>query len=186
MTAYIVTEGLVEQAMMKRLMRDHPVLHRRDIRVCDSGGGATSVARTILAVDHEPVAVILDTKTINPKAIAEERGYVEWHLGTAGLREEWEHIMVTPEVTLLLFQDQGALRALLPAPLSFEQRIVARYEPKRILSEIYAQAGKPFPQALIRRLSRTNLSPLWKLPILQPLERFLLGGSQAQHPGHPA
>ncbi len=60
------------------------------------------------------------------------------------------------------------------------------YEPKRILSEVFTQAGKPFPKALIQRLSRTNLSALWKLPVLQPLERFLLGGAQAQHPGNPA
>jgi hypothetical protein len=186
MTAYLVAEGPVEQAMMKRLVRDHPVLRRRDIQIRDGGGGASSAARTILSVRHEPVALILDAKTIDPDSIAEERGYVEWHLGTAGLREEWEYVMVAPEATVLLFQDQLVLRSLLPKPLSFEQRIVARYEPRRILNEVFTQAGKPFPKALIQRLSKTNLAPLWKLPVLQPLERFLLGEPQAQHPGSPA
>jgi len=183
---YIVMDGLVEQAMMKRLVQNHPVLRRRDIRVGDSEGGSSSVARTLLAVSHCPVAVILDTKTIDRDAIAEQRGFTEWHLGTGGLREEWEIIQVVPQVVALLFQGEDILRSLLPTPLSFEQRIVARYEPKRILSEVFTQAGKPFPQALIRRISRANLSPLWKLEVLQPLERFLLGGSQPQHPGNPA
>jgi hypothetical protein len=182
---YIVTQGLVEQAMLKRLVQNHPGLRRRDIRVLESGGGSSSVARTILAVDHDPVAVILDTKTIDRDAIAEQRGFMEWHLGTAGLREEWEIIQVVPQVVALLFQDENLLRLLLPAPLSVEQRIVARYEPKRILTEVFTQAGKPFPQALIRKISRTNLGGLWKLEVLQPLERFLLGGSQPQHPGAP-
>ncbi|WP_224364608.1 hypothetical protein [Hyalangium versicolor] len=139
-----------------------------------------------MILHHEPVAAIMDTKTIHPRAIAELRYHVEWILGGGGAREEWESILVTPEVTVLLFQDEQVLRSLLPTPPSFEQRIVARYEPTRVLSELFTQAGKPFPKALIQRLSRTRLAPLWKLPVLQPLERFLLGSFQAQHAGDSA
>jgi hypothetical protein len=187
MSTYVVTKGPVELAMMKRLVRDHPGLRGRDIQVfARERSNLTSVARTILSTSHEPVALIMDTKTIDPDAIAEQRGFAEWHVGAAGLREDWEIIHCVPEVVVLLFQDEGVLRSLLPVPLSFEQRIVARYEPKRILSEVFTQAGKPYPKALIQRLSRTRLSALWKLPVLQPLERFLLGEPQAQHPGNPA
>jgi hypothetical protein len=187
MRQYIVTQGLVEQAMMKRLVRDHPVLRRREIQVIARElGGASSAARTILAVDHDPVALIVDTNSIDRTAIAEQRGLTELHLGDGGLREEWEIIQGVPQVVALLFQDEDILSSLLPAPLSFEQRIVARYEPKRILTEAFTQAGKPFPEALIRKLRRTNLSALWKLEVLQPLERFLLGGSLPQQPDAPA
>jgi hypothetical protein len=187
MRTYIVTQRSVPQALVKRLLRDHPVLRRRDVHVFDDEGGTTtSLARTILSSWHEPVALILDTKTIDPGSIAERRGFAEWHVGAAGSREDWEIIQCIPEVEVLLFQDEDILHKLLPAPLSFEQRIVARYEPKRILSEVFTQAGKPFPKALVQRISRTNLSALWRLPVLQPLERFLLGGSQPQHPGNPA
>ncbi|WP_224243592.1 hypothetical protein [Hyalangium gracile] len=187
MTTYVVTKGPIEQAMVKRLLREHPILRRRDIQVLvRERSTLTSVARTILSTRHEPVAVILDTKTMDPGAILEQRHLAEWHVGAAGLREEWEIVQGVPEFAVLLFQDEDALRSLLPVSLSFEQRIVARYEPKRVLTEVFAQAGKPYPEALVRRIARTRLSHLWKLPVLQPLERFLHGGSQAQHAGDPA
>lgn len=185
MSANLITEGLIEQAMMKRLLRDHPVLRRSRIRVVDAGN-ATSAGRTILARYHEPVALTVATKTIDPRGIAERRGLIEWLLERAGDREDWVCVLVKPEVPVLLFQDEDVLRSLLPKPLSFEQRIVARYEPKRVLQDVFTSAGKPFPKAPIQRLAKVNLAALWKLPVLQPLERFLLGSSQPQQPGTPA
>lgn len=185
MSVSLITEGLIEQAMMKRLVRNHPILRCSRIRFVGAGN-AISMGRTLLVRYRDPVALIVDTKTIEPRAIAEQRGLMEWLLERAGDRDEWECVLVTPEVPVLLFQDEDVLRSLLPKPLSFEQRIVARYEPTRVLKEVFTSAGKPFPKALIQRIAKVNLAALWKLPVLQPLERFLLGGSQPQHPGNPA
>ena len=68
---------------------------------------------------------------------------------------------------------------------SFEQLIRGRYEPNRVLAELFAQAGeKPFPDVLLRRLEQADLSSLWaSVPELRPLEEFLLAKSAAQQPG---
>jgi hypothetical protein len=187
MTTYVVTEGPVQGAMLKSLVRSHPLLRRRRIQVLETGGrkSAASKACSLLLMEREPAAVLLDTKTIEPRAIEERRYFAEWVLERGGAPEEWQLTLVVPEVTVLLFQNEEILRSLLPGPLSFEQRIVARYEPTRILTEVFAQAGKPFPATLIRRLARAELSPLWKLPILQPLERFLLSDPHVRRVGEP-
>ncbi len=184
---YVITEGPLEGAMLKRLVRSHPQLRRRRIKVIAAGRGSNlaSLARTILIQDREPTAVLLDTKTIDQEAIAERRGLVEYLLDGGGPPEMWHLTMMVPETAVLLFQNEQVLRSLLPGPLSFEQRIVARYEPTRMLSEVFAQAGKPFPKTLIQRISRADLSPLWKLPLLQPLERFLSVDPPARKESEP-
>ncbi|HEX8701685.1 MAG TPA: hypothetical protein VF815_22850 [Myxococcaceae bacterium] len=173
MSMYVLTDGPVQCAMLKRMVRGHPLLRRRKIKVFEDSGTPAVGARHIMIETGDPTAWVAGTKTIDPGGIAEKRGYAEYFLGGGGPREMWHLTLVVPETTVLLFQNKQVLQSLLPGPLSFEQRIVARYEPTRILSEVFAQAGKPFPGALVRRIARADLSPLWKLSLLQPLERFL-------------
>ena len=173
MSMVVVTDGPVQGAMLKRMVRGHSLLRRRKIRVFEKRLTAAVLARQLMIETGDPTAVVAGTRTIDPDGIAEQRGYAEYFLGGGGPREMWHLTLVVPETTVLLFQNKQVLQWLLPGPLSFEQRIVARYEPTRILSEVFTQAGKPFPGALVRRISRADLSPLWKLPLLQPLERFL-------------
>ncbi len=73
------------------------------------------------------------------------------------------------------------MRAVLPAPLSVEDRVRARYEPEVVLAEQLAQAGEgPFLEALAQRLAGADLSVLWRLDALKPLEDFLLRVSEVQ------
>lgn len=93
-------------------------------------------------------------------------------------------LFIAPEVAVLLFRDEQLLRSLLPVSPSFEQLIRGRYEPNRVLAELFAQAGEqPFPDALLKRLEQADVSSLWSAPELRPLEEFLLETSAAQQPG---
>ncbi|WP_146210291.1 hypothetical protein [Vitiosangium sp. GDMCC 1.1324] len=133
---------------------------------------------------REPVAVVCDADTLAPDVMAEQRGLMEYMLGEAGPLSEWRVLLIAPEVAMLLFRDEQLLRSLVPVSPSFEQLIRGRYEPNRVLAELFAQAGEqPFPDVLVRRLEQADLSSLWAAPELRPLEAFLLEKSAAQHPG---
>jgi len=186
MSTVIVTTGLVAGWLMRRLVDGHPRLRERGIRIetDESRGGAASSAGNILFQQRVPVAVVADADTLSPAMMAEERGLMEYILGGSGLRGEWYVLLIAPEVAVLLFRDEQLLRSLLPVSPSFEQLIRGRYEPNRVLAELFAQAGeRPFPDVLLSRLEQADLSSLWAAPELRPLEEFLLEKSAAQQLG---
>jgi hypothetical protein len=145
---------------------------------------ANRTARTLLVLRHEPVAHISNPETLSPEFLAERRGFLEWRLAEAGPPEDWLVVDVPPTTAVLLFRDDELMRAVLPGELSFEDRIRGRYEPHAVLTELFARAGEgPFPEALMQRIARADLSPLWRLEVLQPLEAFLLRVSRTQEAG---
>jgi hypothetical protein len=189
MKTHIVTEGKLEAALLERMVQCHPVLRERAIKMhpMDNRSSANMAARTLLVLRHEPVAHISNPETLSPEFLAERRGFLEWRLGEAGPPEDWMVVDVPPNAAVLLFRDDQLMRAVLPGELSFEDRIRGRYEPRAVLTELFARVGEgPFPEALIKRIFRADLSPLWRLEVLQPLEAFLLRVSRVQEAGSPA
>ncbi|QRK08207.1 hypothetical protein JQX13_51180 [Archangium violaceum] len=186
MSAFIVTPGLVAGKLMRRLVDGHPLLRDRGIRIraANSNGGASRAAREILFWGRAPVAVVLDSHTLSPDLLAEQCGWVQLMLEQVAPSSEWRILAIAPEVAVLLFRDEQLLRSLLPVSPSFEQLIRGRYEPNRVLAELFAQAGEqPFPESLVRRIEQAELSSLWAAPELRPLEEFLLEKSAAQQSG---
>lgn len=177
MKAHIVTEGKLEAVLLERLVQCHPVLRERVIKMhpMDYRSSAHFAARTLLVLRHEPVAMINSPETLSPWLLAEQRAFLEWRLGEAGAPEDWLVVLVPPNVAVLLFRDDAIMSAVLPGTLSVEDRIRGRYEPRAVLAELFTRAGEgPFPEALMQRIARADLSSLWRLDVLQPLEAFLL------------
>jgi hypothetical protein len=186
MSVFIVTSGLVAGKLMRRLVNSHPRLRDRGIRIqaAEGRGDAARLGRSILFSEREPVAVVADTDTFSPDLMAEQRGAIEYLLGTAESPSEWRVLLIAPEVAVLLFRDEQLLRSVVPVSPSFEQLIRGRYEPNRVLAELFAQAGEqPFPEVLVQRLDQLDASSLWAAPELRPLEEFLLEKLVAQQPG---
>lgn len=186
MNVTIVTPGDVAGKLMRRLVEGHPRLRGRGIQIFSTDGniGASRLAREILFKERVPVAVVRDAQTFSPELIAEQCGWVHLFLEQAAPPSEWLILPIAPEIAVLLFRDEHLLRPLLPVSPSFEQLIRGRYEPNKVLAELFAQAGEqPFPEALVSRMEQADLSSLWSLsPELRPLEEFLLQKLAAQQP----
>ncbi len=186
MSVFIVTPGWVAGKLMRRLVEGHPRLRGRGIQIkaTESNGGAARSARNILFWKREPVAVVLDAQTLSPDLMAEQEGWVQLILEEFASPREWRILSIVPEIAVLLFRDEHLLRSVVPVSPSFEQLIRGRYEPNRVLAELFAQAGEqPFPEVLVQRLEQLDASSLWAAPELRPLEEFLLEKLAAQQPG---
>ncbi len=186
MSAFIVTSGLVAGKLMRRLVNGHPRLSGRGIQIqaAQSNGGASRLARDILFRRRGPVVVVRDAHTLSPDLVAEQEGWVQLLLEQFASPNEWRVLSIMPEIAVLLFRDEHLLRSVVPVNPSFEQLIRGRYEPNRVLAELFAQAGEqPFPEVLVQRLEQLDASSLWVAPELRPLEEFLLEKSAAQQPG---
>jgi hypothetical protein len=175
MTAFILTEEPLQVAILERLVRSHPALGPQDIRVRYSEGDIAARARNHFMHSSNPVALVSSGYFLHPNDVRVEAALRESYLRGHVPHAKFLVFMVTPEIESLLFQDEGIVNAVLPGPVSIEDRVRGRYEPHKVLGELFSRAGEEdFTDALIQRLAHVDFSALWKLEMLKPLEDFLL------------
>jgi hypothetical protein len=183
----LFAEGNLNAALLERLVACHPRMreqgvgvYARETRSSVASGGQTSLSRWGL-----PTAVVVNVAD-SRDSVWMQRWELESELIMVAPTTEWRIVLLEPGVEGLLLRERGLLRELLPGEPSAEQLERARSEPRQVLAELYAQAGqKDYPQALLRRLSEVDLSPLWATPELHPLEEFLLEKLYAPPPPRP-
>ncbi|MFP2930855.1 hypothetical protein ACLESO_37775 [Pyxidicoccus sp. 3LG] len=175
MAAFILTEGALPMAIMERLVKSHPTLRDQDVRMRKDSGNIAVRAREHFFVGGDPVALVSGAETVNEDHVAQQVATRREFLLHRTYWAKFLVLMVPPEVEALLFFDESVMRDVLPQPVSVEDRVRGRYESRKVLKELFARAGEqPFPDALIQRLAHADLSPLWRLELLKPLEQFLL------------
>ncbi|WP_205525568.1 hypothetical protein [Pyxidicoccus trucidator] len=175
MVAFILTETALQMALMERLVKSHPVLRDQDIRMRTDRGNIAERARSHFVHSTKPVVLVSSPQTVNPRWVANFVEVREEFIRAAVPMAKFLVLMVPPEVESLLFHDEDVVKAVLPGPVTTEDRVRGRYEALKVLAELFTRAGKaPFPEALIQRLAHADLSRLWRLELLRPLERFLL------------
>jgi hypothetical protein len=182
MNTIIITESPVARKLMERLINSHPVLRDRQIEYRTTEGRYASIAkaRTIMLLRHEPIVLVADADRDD---LEDEEQYpvLKGLIAQGGPPSQWRVIFFRPSTEVLLFHDDALRRALLPVEPTEEQLRRARRRPKRVLAELFAQAGeKKWTQALVRRLEQVEPSVLWTTKKFKRLESFLLRKTQAQ------
>ena len=189
MKAIILTGEPLQAAIMERLVKSHPSLKDQDIRSRSYGGHLPGWMRNHFLRSSVPVALVASAESTHPVRVADQ-----YELRMMYLRERvpWGKylvFMVPPEVESLLFLDEGVVKTVIPVPVSIEDRVRGRYEPLKVLDEIFTWSGiAPPPEVLMQRLAHADLSPVWKHELLNPLEAFLLEvcfGQSAPSPASP-
>lgn len=104
MRVTLVTQGASATVLLEQLVASSPQLRDRGIEVKDGEGvyGVFSMARTILSVRHEPVAVVIGTDTDDPEEVAEDQVLFEGLLGEAAPASEWRLVLLAPRLEALL------------------------------------------------------------------------------------
>jgi hypothetical protein len=176
MTTYVVTEGKLDEQILSAVIGQ--LMPGRSIVVVTGGGksNAVSLARSLLAVRKEPVAFVVDADTVDPALIQEQRQSFESLLGLVAGRGTWMVALFVPELERCLFRDIGFAERLFGGPLSEHQRVLAEYDPRRVLKELSRERWHTEDKdhaELLKHLSRGDLAPLTEEPALRDMLKFL-------------
>jgi hypothetical protein len=181
MSVVVITESPVARRLAERLVACHPVLRERQIEFRDTEGRHPTIskAHTILFERHMPVAILADAdqdREGEEDADYDQRGLIESILFDVASFRAWRVLLFEPSMDVLLFRDEALRRAILPVEPTEKQLRRARRRPKRVLAELFAQAGEQdWVHALIQRLDQVDPSVLWTTSKkLKCLESFLL------------
>ncbi len=176
MTNYVVTEGSRDVEILSAVARQF--LPGRRIVFVDGQGksNAVSLARSLLSARKQPVAFVVDADTVDRDLIHEQRQTLESLLGLVAVRSLWTAALFEPTLERCLFRDLGFAERLFGGLLSERQRVLAEYDPRRLLQELSRERWHTEDKEhaeLLRRLSQHDLTPLTEEPAIRDMVKFL-------------
>ncbi|WNG14839.1 hypothetical protein [Cystobacter fuscus] len=143
-----------------------------------------------MGIKQYPVALILGTDVYEPTKVEERRRFLEAMLDETAPRDQWELILLAPEMETIFFQIPGLIEALgLPSP-SEVQRERAKHQPRAVLIELLSKAGgrgsPDWPSWFRKTLPRLPHDKIWRLKPFNQLQHFLEQHQHRSETGHPS
>ncbi len=131
--AYVVTEGQRDVDILTALLPEHLT---NNVLLVNGGGNssAETLSRSILVVRQIPVALVLDTDTVDTYAAQEKRESARaflWDVAAPGLY--FDVFIAVPEIEAILFQDRALLEHLTQHTFTDAEWEEARRHPKKVL-----------------------------------------------------
>ncbi len=170
---YLITESQLDEEMLKKLLPENAA---KDIKFVAGAGeySAQSLARSILAVRHEPVALALNARTTDPSLIQEHRDFLREALGQAAAGAPFGIFLAEPELEILFLETPDRLGKLFSRDFSSLELELAKSSPRKFLHLISGeQDRKRLMKKLLRNLDEQSLNAMRKHPLLANLTRFL-------------
>jgi hypothetical protein len=173
MKAYVVaeepTDGAIVRALLTPDLLDEVVLLPAGER-----SNITSVARSLLFARRKPVAVLVNTKTLDEGMIQERVQLMRELLEAAAAGVPTKIILFIPHIEAIFFQARGVLTKVFGDPLPEDVRLVARYSPKDAMDRLFAHANGPKNlRALLDHLDRAEIDALRATPPIRELIALL-------------
>jgi hypothetical protein len=173
MSAVIVVEGSMDARVLKVVL---PKNLQRTVTVLIGGerSSLSSVARTMLVQVHRPVAVLIDTDSVEQTIIQERIQTTEELLKLVSGRMPVKVIPFIPTMEIIFFQANGLIRKLYPSTVTDELLLLSQRAPKAALAQL---CGQPFelPQldSLLGQLDEQDIESLRASPPMHELIEFL-------------
>ena len=183
MTAHIITDSDFIAALLKRLLTKRELA---DIgtKAIDELSSMYSLARTWLASDRKPVAVVIDADTPSPKGIARERqGVEELLFDAAGRLVPYKVILAVPEIEALFFQRPEVLRRRFDGAVTDHLLELAQYSARAALGKLAAD-GDPdkLRKQILKTLTAEDVAALRQTDLIQEVLEFI---ALARHRAQP-
>jgi hypothetical protein len=186
MIHHVIVEGPTDVAVLKAILASSLSAAKGAItvefRAARGWSAAESLARSILAIDREPVALVIDADSTSPKQIEERRAVTEGLLGLYAPRSQWLVILMVPMIEALFFTDPDFLMKVLLRKTKVPPTVLrqAKFEPKAALYQLLHASHCSFPE-LLDRVRDEDPNPLRSAPPIELLREFLgLDTAQAQ------
>ncbi len=193
--AYVITEAETDREILETVLHPQSLAHVEFI-VGAGRYSAQSLARSVLAMEEIPVALVVDAHTTAESSIREQRGLLQNALHQASPGVEFVVCLAVPEIEILLVQDWDFIRDLADrSEFSEMETEFAELAPKKFLLEILKPES--YPMVLRRLLEAINNRPqtleiIREYSLVKRLEEFLLSvphqdlGSTNQSTPHTA
>jgi hypothetical protein len=173
MIAHILSNSDFIAALLGRLLAAQ---ERADIgiRAIDELSSMYSLARTWLASDRKPVAVVIDANTPNPEGVAWWRQSLEEVIGDAASGVPYEVIVAVPEIETLFFQRPEVLRRRFDGAVTDHLLELAQYSARGALRKLAADGdSEKLRWEILKSLTDEDVAALRQSDLIREVLDFI-------------
>jgi hypothetical protein len=169
----IVVEGRSDAAVLRSLFdMERPERDRAVIIIGKGKGRSAVVARSILIEDREPVAIVVDADSVDPREVWRVRDELEERVEQHP--DDFRVLLFEPSIEVVFFHDRAWLEGFLGRAVSEADFERGRREPREVLRELLGvKDGPVVTEDFLARLRTTDVTPLRSHPVLVELRKFI-------------
>jgi hypothetical protein len=175
----IILEGMDDVAVLRALLPAN-IVDACELRPTGGRSTLVSVARTHMIKHHAPVAILLDTDTLDPTVIAETVQTTRHLMQAVAGDIPFEVFYCIPHIEAVVFEDAVEFPRIFP---QFEDVFIlqfAKTQPKEQLEVLFAKGGGPRNFAdFLSSLTSDEVNRLQSLYPIQPLIAFIAANRDA-------
>ncbi|MCI0455527.1 MAG: hypothetical protein L0Z62_00940 [Gemmataceae bacterium] len=171
--AYVFVEGSAEAELLQQLLTPDV---RKDVRFvpADDASYLLSLARSVLVRRRKPVAVVMDSHSLNPDVIQERRQSTEELLKAAAGDVPATVIVVVPEVEVLFFASAEVLEKVLREKVPQELVSLGHRDPVGVLEVLSARKHRKWDTSkALDALDAQDMERMRAAPAVRELSTFL-------------
>src|SRR5260370_20266873 len=113
MKLIIVVEGKSDVAILRAVL-PNDALNASDMYLAGGRATLSSFARTLLVQHHRPLALVLDTDSLNPSLIAETIATTDHLLRSVAVGTPFKVVYCIPEIEVVFFEAKIDLKRIFP------------------------------------------------------------------------
>jgi hypothetical protein len=170
---YVFVEGPTDAELLQRVL---PPELSNDVQVVEAGGSdrIPSLARSVLVRRQAPVAVLMDSDSLDPNLIEERRGGTEELIQAAASAIPVKVIAAVPEIEAWLFAAPEVIERTLEEKVDGDLVSLGKRDPKGVLELLASRSQKVwnFGEA-IRQLDENDIARIRALPEVTALIEFI-------------
>lgn len=167
----VVVDNAPAGRIVERILPDCVRVENAEIR----SGAMMLATRILFREDWSPTVLLLDSDSLEDRAIYEERvetgNYLRW--GSGG--HPHRLVLAIPQVEAVLFSDRVGLENALGKKMTDEEAFEARFRPKAVFDRLLG-GGKDVQKravAVIDAIDETSLRRMAAHPIIREIQEFV-------------
>jgi Domain of unknown function (DUF4276) len=172
---YMLVEGPTDVAFLRRILTEKAL---RGTELVDAGGssGIPSLARSVIVRRRCPVAVLMDSDSVDPDMIDERKQSTEDLIRAADASVPVKVVVVIPEIETWFLATPDAIGRILGQRPSEDWIALAKRDPKRSLTRLAEQNNRIWNSIqAIESLKTQDIKRIRALPEVAELSTFILG-----------
>lgn len=172
MTAYLVCEGEREARLLTHIL---PKELLETVEIIPAGGlsAVKSLARSLLVRRHAPVAVVIDSDSLEPAQVEARSKDVRDIIGGVSANTPFGVILAVPTLWTVFFDDIFLLSQMLGYMPSHELLMLATYQPRQALVQLVLQSEKYQDEdQLIERMTDQEAKIFCQTPVIKDIIQF--------------
>jgi hypothetical protein len=170
MKLIIVVEGKSDVAVLRAILPNDALI-ASEMYVAGNRTTLSSFARTLLVKLRKPLAVLIDTETLEPSAIAETVSTTEYLLSSVAGGTPFKVVYCIPELEAVFFEAKIDLKKIFPHYDENLFLMFAKTSPKKALEHLYETGGGP--STLSRFLDHLTSEDAERLRAAYPINQLM-------------